>query len=255
MHRTVSLALALCVVSVGSLARQEQSLTRDEVSVIKKKLVAAAEALGQLPDGYAKKQERFDLPTEAYPKENAGTYYLVGAGVSFQCGSSAEQKSEKDQKALEKEYQKKLAEAQAKGDYEAMAKLGQEMQQKAAKMQLGVVEGARDPIDVSIRFNAGSGATIDPDAVVMEGTGFIALKSDVNDTGDKGRIVIYFDPINLKDTKQLSRVDMKTPEGGIKKRTGILNVTVELSGPLAEIQKWAQRIDTKKVLAQIDAPN
>ena len=253
--RMFAVALAVSIVSAGGLARQQESLTRDEVSVIKKKLVAVTESLGQPPEGYAKTQERYDLPTEAYPTDKAGTYYLIGPGASLQFGSSAQKSSEADQQALQKEYQKKLAEAQAKGDYETMAKLGQEMQQKAGKMQMGLIEGAKEPIDVSIRFNSNPGTTIDPDGVLFEGTGFIALKLEVNSQGDKGCVAIYFDPVNLKDTKQLSRVDLKTPEKGIKKRTGILNAAVELSGPLAEIDKWARRVDTKKVLAQIDAVN
>lgn len=44
-------------------------------------------------------------------------------------------------KLLGKEYQKKMAEAQAKGDIQAVTKLAQEMQQKVGQMQVQAIEG------------------------------------------------------------------------------------------------------------------
>jgi hypothetical protein len=85
---------------------------------------------------------------------------------------------------------------------------------------------------------------------VFEHPGVIALKSNVENGSE--RIAIYFDPVALKDTKQLSRVDLKMPEDGVAKRTLVLSVTIDVTGPVAEIEPWVKNVDSKKVLSQID---
>lgn len=119
-------------------------------------------------------------------------------------------------------------------------------------MQLKTIEGRKEPISVRIQTNSDPGATIDPDAVVFERPGIIALKSKSDDSAEKAQISVYFDPISLKDTKQLSKVNMKLPEKGTSSKTAIFNFTIELQGPAAEVEAWAKKIDTNKVLAQID---
>ncbi len=252
LRRLSSLALALAVLVVwNAKGEDENPLTRDEVSVIKKKLLAAFDALGQPPEGFTVASEHFNLPTEAYKNKSNGMYYLLSpsADRNYETGKQAE----KTGKDLEKEYQKKMLDAQAKGDYQGMAKLAQEMQQKMATAQSNAIGGHKEPIAVSVRFNSNPGATIDPDAVVFERSGVIALKNVSDPSSEKIRIAIYVDPVALKETKQLSRVDLKQPEGGVSKRTVMLSATIELSGPAADVEAWAKRVDTKKVLAQIDA--
>jgi len=68
-------------------------------------------------------------------------------------------------------------------------------------------------------------------------------------------VYVDFDPVSLKNTKQLAKVDMKLPEKGLGKKIALLNVTIELEGPAAEVESWARKIDTKRVLAQIDSAN
>jgi hypothetical protein len=239
--------LATGLTAGDARAQNENPLTRDEVSIIKKKMVAVLEALGQ-PAGYSLEHENFNLPTEAYKNTNTGKYNLISGSADRKFGT--QKKTEEENKDLQKEYQKKIAEAQAKGDYAAMSKIAQEMQQKAGQMQLKATETQKDPIQVSMRLNSNPGETIDPDAVVFEHPGVIALKSNVENGSE--RIAIYFDPVALKDTKQLSRVDMKMPEDGVSKRTLVLSVSVDVTGPVAEIEPWVKKIDSKKVLSQID---
>jgi hypothetical protein len=250
MLRSLSLlVIALLFFHDGSArAQDEKSLTRDEVSVIKKKLVAVFEALGQ-PAGYSVERDDFNLPTEAYKNSNSGKYNLINSSASRRFGT--QKKTDEENKDLQKEYQKKVAEAQAKGDYAAMSKLALEMQQKAGAMQLKASETHKDPIEVYVHLNSNPGAVIDPDAVVFEHPGVIALKSNVENGAE--RIAIYFDPVSLRETKQLSRVDLKTPEDGVARRTLVLNATVDITGPIAEIEPWAKKVDVKKVLSQIDA--
>lgn len=254
LRRFSSLALAIVLLFLWEArAEDENPLTRDEVAVIKKKLVAAFDALGQPPEGYAVGSEHFNLPTEAYKNKSKGLYYLLSpsADRNYETGKQAE----KTGKDLEKEYQKKMLDAQAKGDYQTMTKLAQEMQQKMATAQSKAIGGHKEPIAVSVRFNANPGATIDPDAVVFERTGVIALKFVSDPSSEKMRIAVYMDPVALKDTKQLSRVDLKQPQDGVAKRTLIMSATIELSGPSSDVEAWAKRIDTKKVLAQLETAN
>jgi len=231
-------------------AQNNETLTRDEVTVIKKKLVSALDALGKPPAGYGMERESFSLPTDAYKPQGGSRYSPIYGSATREFGS--EKATESANKDFEKEYQKKMLEAQAKGDYEAMAKLGQEMQKKASEMQLKAVDAKKEPINVNVNLNSNPGATIDPDAVVFEKAGVIALRTTSDPTSEKGDIHVYFDPVSLKETKQLSKVDLKQPEGGVTKRTTVLSITIHMSGPTKEIEGWAKRIETGKVLAQID---
>jgi len=234
-----------------AVAQNSVPYTRDEVATLKKKLVNALNALGQPPAGYAQEREDFNLPTDASKRQESGLFYPAYGSAHRTFGSDkSAKKSEKD---LEKEYQKKIAEAQAKGDYMAMSKIAQEMQQKAGQMQLKNMEAKKEPIEISINMNSGGGEAIDPDGVLLEKAGVIALKEKGDGSEDKSRVRIFFDPINLRETKQLSKVDMKMPEKGVSSKTAVYNITIELNGPTADVEAWAKRIETGKVLSQIDA--
>lgn len=243
--------LSFLLVGSAILGAQPSNLTRDEVSVIKKKLVAIVDALGQPPKGYVKEDEDFSLPTDFSIVGNTSMYWPVHASAQVKFGGGADKIQKKTEKESE-DYEKKMAEAQAKGDYEALGKLAQEMQKKMGEAQVKVIEAKKEPINVSISFNSNPGQTIDPDAVVFEKPGVLALKFKENEADEKIRIAVYFDPVSLKDTKQLSRVDLALPQEGIKSKTGVLNATIEFTGPSAEVEQWAKAIAANKVLAQID---
>lgn len=253
MNRTAIIVfLGACLFGVGhARAQEENSLNRDEVSQIKKKLVATLEALGSAPSGYAVERESFNLPTQGSKNQETGRWYPIGSSAEREYGT--QKAARQESKNMEKEYEKKIAEAQAKGDYQELSRLAQEMQKKASEANLKAVETKKEPISVDVNFNYGSGATIDPDAVVFEKPGVIALRSTDGGEAEKIRVTVYFDPVSLKNTTQLSRVEMKTPEGGITRRSSVLNITIQLDGPSAEVVAWAKKIDTGKVLAQIDA--
>ena len=251
MIRCMSSIVIFVAMFLGiAVAQNSVPYTRDEVATLKKKLVASLDAVGQPPTGYAKERENFNLPTEVSKQQETGLFHPAYASGDRTYGSDkAGQKSEKD---LQKEYEKKIAEAQAKGDYQAIAKLAQEMQQKAGQMQLKKIEGKKVPIEIHVNINSNSGEAIDPDAVLFERTGVIAWKEKNAGDEEKSRVRIFFDPVNLKDTKQLSKVDMKMPEKGVSSKTSVYNITIEFNGPTAEIEAWAKKIESGKVLAQID---
>jgi hypothetical protein len=197
----------LLAVSCGALllsvatAQNPVPLNRDEVGVFKKKLVTMFEALGELPAGYSKEDEDFNLPTEAYPNRNTGKFNPIHSSASRQCGT--DKAVEKTNASLEKEYKKKMMEAQAKGDYVAMQKIAQEMQQKVGQTQAQAVDTHKEPIDITVSLNPFQGNTIDPDAVVMEKAGVIALKSENEAGSGMGSVTVYFDPVSLRDRQAI----------------------------------------------------
>lgn len=174
----------------------------------------------------------------------------ASANLSFDGG--AQKMSKNSEKEIEAEYRKKILEAQAAGNYEAMSQITQEMIQKVSQLQMAVEEAKREPVDISVRFNNNAGATIDPDAVVFESPGVIALKSPRGD-GDQLQVDIYFDPVKLKDTQSLSRIDLRDEDQrGSSQKTTVRNITIEMIGPAEVVEAWSKQIATVKVVAQID---
>jgi hypothetical protein len=247
-----TLILALFLFSPSASADDENRLTRDDVTVIKKKLVAILLAIGEPGTGYVNDHESFNLPTSFYKDKKSGKIRPIHSSASRRLGSGAKKKAEKDQKDFEEEFERKVAEAQAKGDYQAIAALGQEMQLKAGKANLESKKAKKKPVEIYLSFNDYANQTIDPDAVVFEKPGVIALRlqQDGNDA-DKTTIAVYFDPVSLRETKTLSKIEFKMPEG-VDTKTTVLNATVKLSGPSAEVEAWAKKMDTKTILSKID---
>jgi hypothetical protein len=133
-----------------------------------------------------------------------------------------------------------------------MGQLVEEMQKKAGEAQLAEVEGKRDPIELNVRLNTHQTQTLDSDMIVLEKPGIIALIADNRDE-KKNRLLVLFDPEVLKDTKTLSRVELKQPKEGVSKKNTVLNAIVELVGPAAETKAWVKQINFGAVLGQIDA--
>jgi len=252
MSRMMKLALFALLVILCQPAwsrADEAQLNRQDVTVVKKKLLEVVSALGGPPSGYVKDEESYDLPTSTYSVEGGG-YQPVYASASLSFNGGADKMSAKSEKDLEAEYRKKILEAQAAGNYEAIGQLSQEMMQKVTQLQMAVEEARRDPVNIYVRFNNNPSATIDPDAVVFENPGVIALKS-LND--DQLQVNVYFDPVNLKDTMSLSRVDLRdNRQHGSSLKTAVRNITIEMTGPADVVEPWIKQINTAKVLTQID---
>ncbi|MBI4428141.1 MAG: hypothetical protein HY562_03395 [Ignavibacteriales bacterium] len=236
------------VVVLGSLstvwAQEAKQLTRDEVAGIKKKLVAVLGALGDAPQGYRSetKNESFSLPTEYYESEGSANLLYAGAHRDYSFKTA-----EDEQKTM----MEKIKAAQAKGDMQEVVRLSQEMQSKV--MQTAASAEANPPIRIDVYFNRGENETIDPDGVLFEGMGFIALKSVQGENEGNTRVRVYFDPSSLKDTKTLSRIDFNQGQGAKKSsKTSVKYVTVEFVGPIVPVETWAKKLNTKTVLSQVD---
>jgi hypothetical protein len=249
---TVGAVLLAVALLAPAIAAEQGRLTRDEVAVVKKKLVAVFDAVGQAPAGYIVEDENFQLPTEFYSDRSPGKFRLINSSAQRRLGGGAEQVKQQSQEELTKDYEKKIAEAMAKGDLMAIQQISQDMQKKMGEAQLKQIEARKPPIELSIQLNTGVQETIDPDRVLFEGPGVIALKHKTNKQ-EQGEVSVYFDPVSLKDTKQLSVVEFKEPQGGVGGKVVVLNIVVRLSGPGAEVEGWAKRIGKEKVLAQVDA--
>jgi hypothetical protein len=259
MHMPRMLKLIIIVVSAAIIlpalaaASGDTPLNRDDVMVIKRKLMAAAEALGQPPADYAKEDEFINLPTDASKIGTSGAFYPLHASARFKFGSSSEKKAKKFQKELENEYVKKMMDSQAKGEYQEMSEITQEMQPKIIKAQRDAENAKKEPIEVTIQFNSNPGQSIDPDAVVFKKPGVIALRFKTGGDENSIRIAVYCDPVHLKDAKTLTRVDLSDKqEKGVTKKTMVQNATIEMTGPTRDVEGWAKSISTEKVLGQID---
>lgn len=245
------LAVSMCGIMTIVQASEPDNLTRAEVGALKQKLVAVATAMGAANAGYAKEAEDFNLPTEIYKKTNSPKYDWVSPSVSIRFSGSGEQQAEQAQEQLQQEYERKMAEALAKGNYQEMAALSEEMQKKAGETHLAAVSGRKAPIDVQIHLNTYHNVTLDPDMVIFERPGVIAVLTD-NSDGNKNRLIVLFDPVALKETQTLSRAVSEQPESGVATKTAVMNAVIEMVGPAAEIKAWAERVDTAAVLGQLE---
>jgi len=255
MNRLVRAAV-LAAVSLLSFAPvhaegSSTALTRDEVTVVKRKLQAIQAALGAAPNGYEKASENFNLPTDySTGDETKHTYYPVNGTVTMKYDGGTAKLGQQAQASLT-DLQKQMSDAMAKGDYETVAKVQQQMVQQSSAMQSQAITASqKGELNANVTLNEGGGNGIDPDAVLFEKPGVLALKTADNGNAGQEHVTVYFDPVGLKETKTLSSVTLRsTPTA---KKVAALNAAVDLTGPTAVVEGWAKKIDTGAVLAQLD---
>ena len=249
--RMRSITLILILVCANLAFAQETGLTRNEVAGIKQKLVTVQKALGGDPVGYTLESEDFNLPTDFNPAE-AGKFWPITSSVSLRFGDKVSKDGQASAEQAAADFQAKYAAAIASGDYGAMEKMMEEMQAVSQQAAAAAMAPQKQPMSVHVQFNMGGGTAIDPDAVVFEKSGVIAIrKKNLND--EHGTLWLYIDPVALKDTTRLSRIDMKTPNDGVTKKTGVFNITIQVDGTLSDVEAWAQKMDTDSMLSVIDS--
>jgi len=242
------LAMAVCFFAFA----QDTSLTRADVAAIKAKLVKVQQAMGVEPQGYLKESEDFNLPTDASPTQT-GKYWPVTASVSLRYTDKASKEGIDNAEKAAKEFEAKYATAMASGDPNAMIQMSEEMMrisQMAAAA--GMSTQAKEDMTAYIQFNMNSYTGIDPDAVVFESPGAIALR-DTDVEGEEGQVTVYLDPVALRQTETLSKVEIKTPDDGVTSKSGVYNVTISLHGTIADIEAWVKSFNTGEMLAVIDS--
>lgn len=215
-------------------------VARNEALALKTTLKEALAALGTPPEQYTQAKEDYDLPTEMGIDQKTKTFWLsqTDADFEFTNGMSGEQ--------MAQDYQKKMAAAQSKGDIAEIQKLSMEMQQK-----MGQAMGAEmTKIKVEIALNRDPYQTIDPEGVLWEAPGAIALKTGKE--ADNIDVMLVFEPKTLADTAKVSKITLNdTVRAPAKAKTAVRSIVIELKGPEAAVTEWVQHVDKGKMLALI----
>ena len=237
--------LALLVVSTG--LAQETSLTRAEVAAIKAKLVTVQQAMGADPAGYIKESEDFSLPTDFNAAQD-GKFWPITSSVYLRYTDRAA----KEYTANMEDVSKRYAAAAASGDVDALLKLTEEMGRVQQQAAASVLAQQKQPMTVNVQFNGSPYTAIDPDSVVFESPGVIALR-DTDVAGENGTVTVYLDPVALAKTETLSSLELKTPDDGVTNKTGVFNLQISLQGAIADAEAWVKSFDTGTMLSVIDS--
>lgn len=216
------------------------NFNRTDLANIKKTVTAMAAALGNAPAPYAKENDQWELPTYAC-KGKAG-FRPITTRYSFRLSTEVEQKK------FAAQYQKEIMAAQASGDPEKIMQVSQEYQKKM--MQMAAANQNNSPVDIAINVNEGGSGTIDPDAVLRDGAGFIALRES-SDAGSGSEIVnLYFDKVALRDAHEAASFDT----GGdvtVPGRFDAINVHMNIGGPKTIVDALVKQLKTAGVLGQL----
>ena len=244
MRRVIPFVVLLLAVAPAWLMADgggaDDPVARDEALAIKTTVKSVLEGLGAPPAGYAKASEEFDLPTAMGVDKDTKRFYLAEtrADFEFTSGKSGEQ--------MGKEYQEKIMAAQSKGDYAEMQRLSLELQQNMA----AAMGAEMSKVKVTIYLNHHAYQEIDPEGVIWETPGAIALRTESSDTNTK--LMLAFDPKTLADTKKVSLVSLSDSlNEPASSKTAVRTIVVELDGPEAAVTTWAKSVDKEKILALI----
>jgi hypothetical protein len=243
MRRALPFVVLLLVVAPAWLMADggdDDPVARDEALAIKTTVKAVLDGLGAPPAGYAKAKEEFDLPTSMGIDRATKQFYLAetGADFEFTSGMSGEQ--------MGKEYQAKIMAAQSKGDYAEIQRLSLELQQNMT----AAMNTELSKITVKVYLNHYANQEIDPEGVIWETPGAIALRTESNDANT--RLMLAFDPKTLADTKKISLISLgERLNQPASSKTAVRNVVVELDGPETVVTAWAKAVDKGKILALI----
>ena len=251
--RAASGILALVIVSTAA-SQETLSLNRGEVTALKAKIVAVQEATGGAPRGYTKKDEdSYYLPTEV-ESTREGKFWPVVSSVQMRFTDKAAIDSQASIEEYQKEFMERYAAAIASGSETAIEKLLEEMTQ----MQTAAAAAALTPVtqkedmQVYVQLNMNPIVSIDPDAVVLEQPGVIALREKNDAAGESGRVTVYLDPVALANSAELASFELRTAQDGVTNRVGVFHIVIQINGALADIQSWVESFDFPAMLAVID---
>lgn len=238
----------LALVLTATALAQETNLTRSEVAALKAKLVAVQQAMGADPSGYLKEEESFDLPSEANPAQG-GKFWPITSGITLRYTDRVSTEGKANAEKAAEEFQAKYAAAAASGNVEAMTKMVTEFQQiQAAAM---VPAAKKEDMQVYVQFNQNPTVGIDPDAVVLEQAGVIALR-EKEVSSETGNVTVYIDPVALKATQELSKIELRTAQDGVSNKTGVFHIVIQLNGAVADAEAWVKDFDLSAMLGVID---
>ena len=250
VDRIGGFCLAL-LISSAAFAQGSTSLTRQEVAAIKAKLVTVQQAMGADPTGYLKDREDFSLPTDFNPAQG-GKFWPITSSVTLHYTDRAVEESRAAAEQASQDFQQRYAAALASQDPNAIVKMTEEITRIQQQAAAAAMAQPKPPMDVYVQFNMNPTVGIDPDAVVFERAGVIALR-ETNVGSDDGRVTVYLDPVALAATETLSKIELRTAQDGVSNKAGIFHIVISLNGALADIEAWAQSFDTAAMLTVFDS--
>jgi len=249
MRILIGSALLLSLVAGGTAAAQSTSLTRSEVTTIRAKLVAVQQAMGADPAGYVKESEDFSLPTD-FNAAQGGKFWPITSSIRLRYTDKVSTEGRANAEKATQEFQAKYAAAAASGNVAALQTMVQELQKLQAAAMTPPVK--QTPMDVYVQLNQNPTVGIDPAAVVLERSGVIALR-DKNVSSDTGSVTVYVDPVALKNSSDLAKIELQTAEDGVGNKIGVYHVVIQLNGAVPDLEAWAKSFDYGAILGAIDA--
>jgi hypothetical protein len=240
--------IGLLILSFGSVALAQNNLPRPEVAQVKSKLSAVVAAMGDAPAGYVREPEDYNLPTEFYPAQAKDKFFPISSSVSVNYTDQGIQEAQATADQASEDFEARYAAALASGDPNAIARMTQEMLRISSLSAAAAFSSeAKEDLTAYIQFNGSPYAAIDPDGVLFERPGVIALV----ELPERNQVVVYLDPIALRETETLSSFTLSTPDDGVSNRSGVYNITVTLDGEPDDIAAFAEGFNTDAMLEQI----
>lgn len=249
MKTLFGIALSLALFAGGAAAAQSTSLTRSEVTVIRAKLVAVQQAMGADPAGYVKESEDFSLPTDFNAAQD-GKFWPITSSIRLRYTDKISTEGKASAEKAMQDFQTKYAAAAAAGNLDALTKLTQDLQRVQAAAMTPPVK--QQPMDVNVQLNMNPTVGIDPAAIVLERAGVIALR-DKNVSSDTGSVTVYVDPVALKNSSDLAKIELQTAQDGVANKIGVYHVVIQLNGAVPDLEAWAKSFDYGAMLGAIDA--
>ena len=232
---------------------QSTSLTRSEVAAIKAKLTTVQQAMGAEPTGYIKETEDFSLPTD-FNAAQGGKFWPITSSLQMRFTDRGVKEGNASAEEAAADFQQRYAAAIAAGNFEAVAKMAEEMTRiQTAATAAALNPTKKEPLDVYVQLNQNPSVGIDPDAVVLEQRGVIALRDANNNADGKGNVTVYVDPVALKATEELSKIELRTADDGMPNKTGVYHVVIQLNGTPTDAEAWAKTFNYGAILGVIDA--
>jgi hypothetical protein len=242
-------ALFLALVLSGTASAQSTSLTRSEVTAVRAKLVAVQQAMGADPAGYLKETEDFNLPTDFNPAQG-GKFWPITSSIRLRYTDKASTEGRANAEKAVQDFQTKYAAAAASGNVEALTKMTEELQKLQASAMTPPVK--QQPMDVNVQLNQNPTVGIDPAAVVLERAGVIALR-DKSVSSDRGSVTVYVDPVALKNSQDLAKIELRTSDDGVSNKVGVYHVVIQLNGAVPDLESWVKSFDFGAMLGVIDS--
>jgi hypothetical protein len=155
---------------------------------------------------------------------------------------------------IQQDFMARYSAALASGNAQVIEQMVTEMtqMQTAATAAAFAPAAKKEDMQIYVQLNMNPSVAIDPDAIVLEQPGAIALREKDDAAGTTGAVTVYLDPVALAATEELAKFELRTAEDGVTNRTGVYHIVIQINGALADIEPWVAGFDYPAMLAVID---